>query len=90
MAMKVQNKVSLIKKKQLKYAVSEANIMRKTSHPFILKMHYAFQTPANLYLILEYCPGGDLNYHIEQKEVFTEAEAKFFIAEIALALEYVH
>ena len=42
MAMKVQNKVRLMKMKQLKYAVSEANIMKRTSHPFIVKMNYAF------------------------------------------------
>ena len=53
-------------------------------------MNYSFQTPKNLYLILEYCPGGDLGYHLEQREFFTEAEAKFFVAELALALEYVH
>ena len=58
--MKVLNKVELIKNTQLKYAVSEANIMKRTSHPFIIKLDYAFQTPKNLYMIVEYCEGGDL------------------------------
>ena len=61
--------------------------MKQTSHPFIVQLNYAFQTPNNLYLVLEYCPGGDLNYHLEKREHFSEAEAKFFVAEIALALE---
>ena len=64
--------------------------MKKTKHPFILQLHYAFQTPTNLYLALEYCPNGDLNYHLSQREVFDEASAKFFVAEVALALEYIH
>ena len=89
-AMKVQNKINLIKKKNLKYAVGEANIMKKTKHPFILQLHYAFQTPTNLYLALEYCPNGDLNYHLSRKEVFDEALARFYVAEVALALEYIH
>ena len=42
MAMKVMNKTAMIKARQLKYAVSEANIMKRTSHPFIVKLNYAF------------------------------------------------
>ena len=41
-AMKVQNKINLIKTKQLKYAVGEANVMKKTKHPYIVSLHYAF------------------------------------------------
>lgn len=44
-ALKVLNKKKLSSKKQLKYAVSEANIMKKVSSPFIITLHYAFQTP---------------------------------------------
>ena len=49
-------------KRKLKYAISEVNILKSINHPFILKIHYAFQTPKNLYLVLDYCPGGDLLY----------------------------
>ena len=90
LAMKVQNKKTLLKKKQLKYAVSEANIMKQFDNPFIVKLLYAFQTPTNLYLVLEHCSGGDLEYHLDEREVFDEELAKFFAAEILLALEYLH
>ena len=53
-------------------------------------MHYSFQTPQNLYMILDLCPGGDLAYHLGVKEIFEEDEARFFIAEVLLAIEYIH
>ena len=60
MAMKVLNKTFLIKNKHLRYAISECNILKRCTNPFVLKMHYAFQTPANLYMILDLCSGGDM------------------------------
>jgi serum/glucocorticoid-regulated kinase 2 len=60
-AMKVLKKAFLVKNNHLKYAVGEANIMKQTDHPFVLRMHYSFQTPDNLYMVLDYCPGGDLS-----------------------------
>lgn len=42
MAMKVQNKAYLVKNKHLKYAVSEANILKQICHPYVIKLHYAF------------------------------------------------
>jgi protein-serine/threonine kinase len=47
-------------KKQLKYAVIEATILKKIDHPFIIKLYYSFQTQSNLYLVLDYCPYGNL------------------------------
>ena len=90
MAMKVLNKNFLVKNNHLKYAVSEANILKRANHPFVLKMHYSFQTPANLYMILDLCTGGDLAYHLSQSEIFEEEETRFFIAEVLLAIEYIH
>jgi serine/threonine protein kinase len=50
---------------------------------FIIKMHYAFQTPS-------YSEGGDLSMHIEERQIFDESETKFYIAELILAIEYLH
>ena len=88
-AMKILNKNFLIKNKYLKHAITECNILKKSSSPFIITLHYAFQTPDNLYMILDYCPGGDLDIHI-QSRIFEEEEAKFYIAELILAIEYLH
>jgi serine/threonine protein kinase len=59
-ALKVENKKQLMSKKQLKYAVMEANILKKLDHPFIIKLYYSFQTQFNLYLVLDYCPYGNI------------------------------
>lgn len=59
--MKVLNKKKLMAKKQMKYAVSEVNILKKVNNNFIIKLHYSFQTPTNLYIAIDYCPHGDLS-----------------------------
>ena len=88
-AMKIINKKYLIKNQQLRYAVTECNVLKQAQHPFIITLHFAFQTPDHLYMILDYCPGGDFSYHIA-KHLFEEDEAKFFIAELILAIEHLH
>ena len=88
-AMKVLNKSYLIKKKLLRYAITECNVLKQSDCPFIIKLHYSFQTPENLYMILDYCPIGDLSYQI-LLNLFEEDEAKYYIAELILAIEYLH
>ena len=41
-------------------------------------------------MVLDYCPNGDLSLHLNEKQIFEEHEAKFFIAEVILAMEYLH
>ena len=88
-AMKVLNKLYLIQKKLLRYAITECNVLKESDCPFIIKLHYSFQTPENLYMILDYCPIGDLSIQI-QINLFEEDEAKFYIAELILAIEDLH
>ena len=88
-AMKVLNKKYLIKNNQLKYAITECNVLKQAASSFILTLYYSFQTPDNLYMIIDYCPGGDLNFHITQN-LFEEDEARFYIAELILGIEHLH
>ena len=91
-AMKLLNKDFLLKKKLLRFAITECNILKESDCPFIIKLHYAFQTPDNLYMILDYCSKGDLSFQIQNENggLFEEDEAKFYIAELILAIEYLH
>lgn len=89
-AMKALKKRNLILKNQLRYAVTEANVLKIAKHPYVLELHYAFQTPQHLYLVLDYCPGGDLSLHLVNKGTFTEDETRFYLAELILAMEYLH
>ena len=89
-ALKVLNKKKLNAKKQLKYAVGEANILKKVDHPFVIKLHYSFQTPSNLYMALDYCPHKDLAELLYEEDQITEQTCIFYVAQIILAVEYLH
>jgi len=89
-AVKCLNKQHLLKHKQLHYAISECKIMKSLKHPFTLQIHYAFQTPRNLYMVLDYCPNGDLLAHLQESVRMSENVCKFYCSEILLALEYLH
>lgn len=58
-------------------------------HPFLLNLHSCFQTETRIYFVMDYVSGGDLMLHI-QREPFTPRRAKFYAAEVLLALEYFH
>lgn len=60
-AMKVQSKDKIISNNLVKYAQTERDILSYFEHPFIVNLNYAFQTNKKLYLIMEYCEGGDLS-----------------------------
>lgn len=89
-ALKALNKKVLARNHQLKYAVGECRILRQLSSPFVVKMFDAFQTPNSLYMVLEYCSGKDLSVLLEQRRQFSSDEARFYVGEIILALEYLH
>ena len=74
----------------VKYAITERNVLSYTKHPFIVGLNYAFQTRDKLFLILDYCPGGDLGKILNREKRFTEERARIYLAEILLALEDLH
>ena len=59
-------------------------------HPYIVQLRYAFQTDGKLYLILEYCQGGELFMLMERQGNFLEPMAKFYLAQITLAVGHLH
>lgn len=72
------------------YLKTERNVLAKLSHPFVVRLHWAFQTSSNLYLVVDYCPAGDLAELIRSEGRLTEDAAKFFAAEVVLAIEALH
>ena len=85
-ALKVMKKTDLIHNNQVKYAVSEASIMKELDHPYILKLVFSFQTPSNLYMAIEYCENGDLAEILDSKNLLDEEITKFIIAELVLGM----
>jgi serine/threonine protein kinase len=74
----------------IKYAIAERNILTAVQHPFIVSLNSAFQSPERLYLIMDYCPGGDLGMMLAKRGKIPEDIAKIYCAEILLSLEYLH
>lgn len=89
-AMKVLRKDKVMAHNLIKYAKTERNVLSYIKHPFIVSLNYAFQTPEKLFLILDYCSGGDLGFQISKEKRFDEARAKIYICELVLALEELH
>lgn len=89
-AMKVLKKKAMIKKNQVEHIKAERKIMELIDFPFIIKLKYAFQNPSKLYLVMDYCPGGELFFHIQRVERFNEEAAKFYASQLVLALEHLH
>ena len=89
-AMKVLRKERILGQNLLKYALAERNVLSTNNHPFIVKLNYSFQTSTKLFLVLEYCPNGDLAKHLTFEKRFKEPRAKFYICEVILALEDLH
>ncbi|KAJ5785563.1 uncharacterized protein N7503_010775 [Penicillium pulvis] len=92
-AMKVLSKKVIIQKKEVVHTLGERNILVRTamaSSPFIVGLKFSFQTPSDLYLVTDYMSGGELFWHLQREGRFQEARAKFYIAELILALQHLH
>ena len=89
-ALKEMSKVKIIDRRSEISIMSERNLLSKLNHPFIVNMYFAFQDFCNLYLVMDLLTGGDLRYHIAHQKTFSEAQTKFFISNMLLALEYIH
>ncbi|XP_054706879.1 ribosomal protein S6 kinase 2 alpha-like [Uloborus diversus] len=88
-AMKVLKKATL-KVKDRHRSKFERDILVEVNHPFIIKLHYAFQTEGKLYLILDFLKGGDLFSRLSKEVMFTESDVQFYLAELVLALGHLH
>eukprot|EP01118_Nematostelium_gracile_P014334 TRINITY_DN5557_c0_g2_i1.p1 TRINITY_DN5557_c0_g2~~TRINITY_DN5557_c0_g2_i1.p1 ORF type:complete len:457 (+),score=105.02 TRINITY_DN5557_c0_g2_i1:129-1373(+) len=89
-AIKTMKKSDMLRKNMEDHVINERNIMALTQNPFVVKLFYAFQSMTSLYLVMEYCIGGDLGSLLKRKNCFSNKAAKVYIAETALALDYLH
>jgi hypothetical protein len=89
-AMKILKKAQLVARKQVAHTKTERKVLEDIDHPFIVSLRYAFQTEDKLYMILDYFSGGELFFHLKNSGRFSEERAKFYAAEITLALECLH
>ena len=90
-AIKKMNKSEMRSKNQVKHIKAERDVLAKAiSNDWIVKLKYSFQDAACLYLCMEYLPGGDLMSLLIRKEVLSETEARFYAAELVMAISATH
>ena len=92
-AMKILSKKVIVQKKEIQHTIGERNILVRTAtteSPFIVGLKFSFQTASDLYLVTDYMSGGELFWHLQKEGRFVEERAKFYIAELILALRHLH
>ena len=80
--LKIKNQVIHVRNEQL--------FMSKVKSPWIVELKASFQEDDYLYLVMEYLPGGDFMNLLIKKDILTEDEAKFYTAELIVAIENIH
>ena len=89
-AMKQLRKDIIIKHNAIICTKLEKEVLKRAHHPFLIGLDYAFQSPVNIYFVMKFYRGGELYNHLIAKKRFAETGAKFYGAQIALALGELH
>jgi protein kinase A len=89
-ALKMLHKKKIIELKQIDHIKNEKNILAGVQHPFIVNLVEAFQDKINLYLVFDFVQGGEIFRLLRKENIFPNDVALFYIAEITLALQYLH
>ncbi|EGR30786.1 protein kinase domain protein [Ichthyophthirius multifiliis] len=88
--MKIVKKDKIIERNLKRKMIVEKNVLLKNKNPFLVRLRYSFQSHSKLYLVMEYCPGGELYYYLAKNKKFSIELAKFVAAEVVLGMEYLN
>uniref|UniRef100_A0A8C1XSD6 non-specific serine/threonine protein kinase n=1 Tax=Cyprinus carpio TaxID=7962 RepID=A0A8C1XSD6_CYPCA len=89
-AMKILRKADMLQKEQVGHIRAERDILVQADSLWVVKMFYSFQDKLNLYLLMEFLPGGDMMTLLMKKDTLTEEETQFYVAETVLAIDFIH
>ncbi|KAG2314295.1 hypothetical protein Bca52824_017417 [Brassica carinata] len=89
-AIKVLKKADMIRKNAVESILAERDILINVRNPFVVRFFYSFTSRENLYLVMEYLGGGDFYSLLKNIGCMDESNARVYIAEVILALEYLH
>ncbi|KAI1661591.1 Pkinase-domain-containing protein [Daldinia decipiens] len=89
-AVKVLKKAQVVKMKQVEHTNDERRMLGEVKHPFLITLWGTFQDPKNLYMVMDFVEGGELFSLLRKSGRFPNPVAKFYAAEVTLALEYLH
>jgi serine/threonine protein kinase len=89
-ALKSMLKAHIVQCEEVDGVRTERRVLQQVRHPFIVRLHYAFQTQHRLFLVMDYVNGGQIFYHLREAGLFQEPQARFYAAELFLALNFLH
>ena len=89
-AMKSLKKDLLIQQEKIESTLLEKEILEKINHPFLINLIYCFQTEQRINFVIPFIPGGELFQYLKNIKHFGEEKAKFYAAQIAIAVQYLH
>ena len=89
-SMKKLNKPFIKQYKQEQHTINERILLSKMDYPFLIKLYCCFQDQEHLYFIMEFAQGGELFFHLHREINFDDEKTRFYIAEIILALNFLH
>lgn len=89
-AMKILRKSEVLRRNQVAHVKAERDILAEADNEWVVKLYYSFQDEENLYFVMDYIPGGDLMNLLCKFGIFQEDLARFYIAELVVAIESVH
>jgi protein kinase X len=89
-AMKVMKKTEVVRLKEVDHVKHEADLLSRLMHPFIVTLYHRFQDERKLYLIEEFVQSGTLSSHIQQNGNLCNENARFYAAQIVMAMQYLH
>ncbi|KAG4135336.1 hypothetical protein ERO13_D08G209200v2 [Gossypium hirsutum] len=89
-AMKKLKKSEMLRRGQVEHVKAERNLLAEVDSNCIVKLYFSFQDDDFLYLIMEYLPGGDMMTLLMRKDILSDDEARFYVAETVLAIESIH
>jgi len=89
-AMKTLRKSEVLRRNQVAHVKAERDILAEADNEWVVKLYYSFQNQQYLYFVMDYVPGGDLMALLIKFGIFEKSLARFYIAELVLAIESVH
>ena len=89
-AMKSLKKDILIQEEKIESTLLEKEILETINHPFLVGLVFCFQTEQRINFVMPFIPGGELFQHLKKVKHFSEQKVKFYAAQIAIAIQYLH
>ncbi|KAG8781214.1 hypothetical protein FRC16_002915, partial [Serendipita sp. 398] len=89
-ALKYINKAKCVKMKAVANIIQERRLLEEIDHAFVVNLRYAFQDDENCFFVLDLMLGGDLRFHLDRLGSLSEDVVRFYVAELATAIAFLH